>query len=48
MGQKLTACPMSKSIIKKVEQFGKSNARTNTLDFTNRNRILFECNDNIN
>jgi hypothetical protein len=39
---------MPQSIIKKVEQFGKSNARPNTLDFTDRNRILFEWNNEVN
>ena len=39
---------MPESIIKKVEQFGKSNARLNTLDFADRNGILFEWNDNVN
>jgi hypothetical protein len=39
---------MPESIIKKVEQFGKSNAWPITLNFANRNGILFECNDNVN
>ncbi len=30
-----------------MEQFGKSNDQPNTLDFANRNGILFEWNDNI-
>ncbi len=38
---------MPESIIKKVEWFGKSNAQPYTLNFANRNRILFEWNDNI-
>jgi hypothetical protein len=45
--RKLTAYPMPESIIKKVEQFGKSNAQLNTLNFANRNGILFEWNNNI-
>ncbi len=45
--QKLMAYPMPESIIKKVEQFGKSNAWPNTLlNFANRNGILFKRNDN--
>ncbi len=44
--RKLTAYPMPESIIKKVEQFGKSKAQPNTLDFANRNGILFKWNDN--
>ncbi len=46
--RKLTAYPMPESIIKKVELFGKSNARLNTLDFADRNGILFEWNNNLN
>jgi hypothetical protein len=38
---------MPETIIKKVEQFGKSNARPNTLDFANRNGILFKWKDNV-
>ncbi len=45
--RKLTAYPMLESIIKKVEQFGKSNARPNTLDFADRNGILFEWNNDV-
>jgi hypothetical protein len=41
------AYPMPESIIKKVEQFGKSNAWPNTLDFADRNGILFKWNNNI-
>jgi hypothetical protein len=44
---KLTAYPMPKSIIKKVEQFGKSHARPNSLDFSDRNGILFEWNNKV-
>ncbi len=44
---KLTAHPMPKSIIKKVVQFSKSNAQLNTLDFSNRNGILFKWNDKV-
>jgi hypothetical protein len=39
---------MPESIIKKVEQFGKSNTRPNPLDFADRNRILFVWNNDIN
>jgi hypothetical protein len=39
---------MPESIIKKVEQFRKSNTLPNTLDFANRNGILFEWTNNIN
>jgi hypothetical protein len=39
---------MPESIIKKVKQFGKSNAKPNTLDFDHRNGILFKWNDNAN
>ncbi len=46
--QKLTAYPMPESIIKKMEQFCKSNARLNTLNFANRNGILFKLKDDIN
>jgi hypothetical protein len=35
---------MPESIIKKVEQCGKSNARPNTLDFAKKNGILFKWN----
>ncbi len=42
---KLTAYLMPESIIKKVEQFSKSNAQPNTLDFADRNGILFEWNN---
>jgi hypothetical protein len=45
--QKLTVKPMPESITKKVEQFGKSNSWPNTLDFADRNGILFEWNDNV-
>jgi hypothetical protein len=45
--QKLTAYPMPESIIKKVEQFGKSNTRPNTLNFTNLNGILFKWNGDV-
>jgi hypothetical protein len=38
---------MLESIIKKVEGFGKSNAQPNTLNFTNRNGILFKWNDDV-
>ncbi len=39
---------MTEFIIKKAEQFGKSNARPNTLNFANRNEIQFEWNDKVN
>ncbi len=45
--QKLTAYPMPEFIIKKVEQFGKSNARQNTLNFSNRNWLFFEWNNKV-
>jgi hypothetical protein len=38
---------MPESIIKKVEQFGKSNAQPNTLKLIDRNGILFKWNDNV-
>ncbi len=38
---------MPESIIKKVEQFGKSNAHPNTLDFANRNGIQFKWNNEV-
>jgi hypothetical protein len=38
---------MPESIIKKVERFGKSNAWPNTLDFADRNGILFEWNKDV-
>jgi hypothetical protein len=41
------AYPMPESIIKKVEQFGKSNAWPNAFDFADRNGILFEWNDDV-
>jgi hypothetical protein len=47
--QKLTVYPMPESIIKKVEQFGKSNARPNTLNLNFAVfGILFEWNNNVN
>jgi hypothetical protein len=41
------AYPMQESIIK-MEQFGKSNAPPYTLDFANRNGILFKWNNDVN
>jgi hypothetical protein len=41
------AYPMPESIIKKVERFGKSNAQPNTLNFADRNGILFEWNNHV-
>jgi hypothetical protein len=38
---------MPESIIKKLEQFVKSNTRPNTLNFADRNEILFKWNDNV-
>jgi hypothetical protein len=38
---------MPESIIKKVEQFGKSNAQPNTLNFAKRNKVLFKWNDEV-
>jgi hypothetical protein len=39
---------MPESIIKKVEQFGKSNARQDTLVFVDRNGILFKWSKDVN
>ncbi len=38
---------MPESIIKRVKQFDKSNTRPNTLDFVNRNGILFEWDNKV-
>jgi hypothetical protein len=50
MNMMVTCCdsiPQPESIIKKVEQFGKSNARLNTLNLADRNGILVEWNDKV-
>ncbi len=39
---------MPESTIKKVEQFSKSNTQPNTLNFSNRNGILFKLNNKVN
>jgi hypothetical protein len=38
---------MPESIIKKVEQFSKSNTELNTLNFSDRNGILLEWKDDV-
>jgi hypothetical protein len=38
---------MPKSIIKKIERYGNSNAWPNTLDFANRNGIVFKWNNKV-
>jgi hypothetical protein len=45
---KLTAYHMHDSSIKKVEQYGKSNAIPNAFTFDDRNDILFEWNNKAN
>ena len=42
-----TPCPMPDSVIRKVEAYGKSTALPGIFDFTDRNSILFELNEEV-
>ncbi len=44
--RKLRTYPMPNSIIKKVEQYGQYNAMPNIFNFSHRNGVLFEWNNN--
>jgi hypothetical protein len=43
----MAAYPMSNSIIKKVDQFGKANTTPNGINFLDRIRVLFEWNNEV-
>ena len=45
--RKLTVMPMPDSVIAQVERLGQKNATPNMFDFSDRNGVLFEWNDDV-